>query len=68
LAKKVELKITIDEKGNPTCEAVGTVGDECVGLMKFLETIPGMVVTEHRKTSDAKKKEVHTLDVVNVHH
>ena len=54
MSKEIELNIEIDEKGNVKVTPKGTVGKECLDLMKFLDKIPGFVVKDTTPNKDMK--------------
>jgi|LakMenE18May11ns_1017448.scaffolds.fasta_scaffold9949197_3 hypothetical protein len=56
MSKKVELIIEIDEKGKITVTPKGTVGPECLDLMKFLDKIEDFNVLETIFNEDMNKE------------
>ena len=61
MAKEVELKVRIDTGGRLHVEPEGTQGEECVELMEFLESIPGLTITSKGRvdTDDPNDGQVH---------
>lgn len=66
MAKQVQMIVEIDENGELHVEADGTVGNECVDLLKFLEFIQGLEVVESGHTDDFKKQKAHTTANQNI--
>lgn len=66
MAKRVSINIVIDEEGNIIAEPNGTQGNECLNLMSFLDSIPGLSVVSTEKTDDFKKKSSLTKSTQNV--
>lgn len=58
MAKQVEMIVEIDENGELHVEAGGTVGNECVDLLKFLDFVNGLIIVESGKTDDSKTQKV----------
>ncbi len=58
MSKNVVLNIEIDENGKVHSTPEGTVGEECLNLMAFLEKIPGFSIEETVPNEDMKKKNV----------
>ena len=58
MSKEIELNIEIDEKGNVKVTPKGTVGKECLDILKFLDKIEGFQVTETVDNEDMKKHSV----------
>ena len=46
MPKEIELNIEIDEKGNVKVTPKGTVGKECLDILKFLDKLEGVEVQE----------------------
>jgi acylphosphatase len=65
MSKEVELKITIKKDGTVEVIPSGTVGKECLDLMKFLDKVPGLNVTSTKENEDMKKT-AHFNNSVNV--
>jgi acylphosphatase len=65
MSKEVELKITIKKDGTVEVVPSGTVGKECLDLMKFLDKVPGLNVTSTKENDDMKKTS-HFDNSVNV--
>jgi acylphosphatase len=65
MSKEVELKITIKKDGTVEVVPSGTVGKECLDLMKFLDKVPGLNVTSTKENEDMKKT-AHFDNNVNV--
>jgi acylphosphatase len=65
MSKEVELKITIKKDGTVEVVPSGTVGKECLDLMKFLDKVPGLNVTSTKENDDMKKTS-HYDNSVNV--
>jgi acylphosphatase len=65
MSKEVELKITIKKDGTVEVIPYGTVGKECLDLMKFLDKVPGLNVTSTKENEDMKKT-AHFDNSVNV--
>ena len=63
MPKEIELNIEIDEKGNVKVTPKGTVGKECLDIMKFLDKLEGVVVKETVANEDMNKT---TLQKINV--
>jgi hypothetical protein len=66
MAKRASINIVIDEEGNLIAEPSGTEGPECLDLLAFLDSIPGLTVKETVKTEDFKKKKTQTKPKQNV--
>ena len=56
MAKEIELEIKIDRNGKINAVPKGTVGTECLDLLKFLDKINGAknIITEFNE--DLRKK------------
>lgn len=63
MPKEIELNIEIDEKGNVKVTPKGTVGKECLDIMKFLDKLEGVEVKETVANEDMNKT---TLQKINV--
>lgn len=64
MSKKVELTIEVDKEGNIKVTPKGTVGTECLDLMKFLDKIEGITVVELIPNEDMKAK--NTKDSIKI--
>ena len=65
MSKEIELNIEIDEKGNVKVTPKGTVGKECLDIMKFLDKIQGFKTLETTPNKDMKK-DMKNVDVQGV--
>jgi hypothetical protein len=63
MPKEIELNIEIDEKGNVKVTPKGTVGKECLDILKFLDKLEGVEVQETIANEDMNKT---TLKKINV--
>lgn len=63
MPKEIELNIEIDEKGNVKVTPKGTVGKECLDILKFLDKLEGVEVQETVSNEDMNKT---TLQKINV--
>ena len=63
MSKEIELNIEIDEKGNVKVTPKGTVGKECLDILKFLDKLEGVEVKETVANEDMNKT---TLQKINV--
>ena len=63
MPKEIELNIEIDEKGNVKVTPKGTVGKECLDILKFLDKLEGVEVQETVANEDMSKT---TLQKINV--
>ena len=63
MPKEIELNIEIDEKGNVKVTPKGTVGKECLDILKFLDKLEGVEVKETVANEDMNKT---TLQKINV--
>ena len=63
MPKEIELNIEIDEKGNVKVTPKGTVGKECLDILKFLDKLEGVEVQETVANEDMNKT---TLQKINV--
>lgn len=57
MSKEVELEIKISATGKVEVVPKGTIGKECLDLMKFLDKIPGFTVKENTPNDDMKRNE-----------
>lgn len=56
MSKRIELIIEVDKQGNIKVVPKGTVGTECLDLMKFLDKIEGVTVVDVVPNDDMKAK------------
>ena len=63
MPKEIELNIEIDEKGNVKVTPKGTIGKECLDILKFLDKLEGVEVQETVANEDMNKT---TLQKINV--
>lgn len=63
MPKEIELNIEIDERGNVKVTPKGTVGKECLDILKFLDKLEGVEVQETVANEDINKT---TLQKINV--
>lgn len=63
MPKEIELNIEIDERGNVKVTPKGTVGKECLDILKFLDKLEGVEVQETVANEDMNKI---TLQKINV--
>lgn len=63
MPKEIELNIEIDERGNVKVTPKGTVGKECLDILKFLDKLEGVEVQETVANEDMNKT---TLQKINV--
>jgi len=54
MSKEIELNIVISKEGKVTVTPKGTVGNECLEILKFLDKIEGFEVKETVKMEDMK--------------
>lgn len=54
MSKEIELNIVISKEGKVTVTPKGTVGNECLDILKFLDKIEGFEVKETVKLEDMK--------------
>jgi hypothetical protein len=54
MSKEIELNIVISKDGKVTVTPKGTVGNECLDILKFLDKIEGFEVKETVKMEDMK--------------
>ena len=65
MAKEVELDITIDKNGKINAVPKGTVGTECLELMKFLDKLNGVKNVKTSMNQDMKLNENITNNIEN---
>ena len=58
MSKEIELNIEIDEKGNVKVTPKGTVGKECLDILKFLDKLEGVEVEETVANEDMNKTKI----------
>lgn len=63
MPKEIELNIEIDERGNVKVTPKGTVGKECLDILKFLDKLEGVEIQETVANEDMNKT---TLQKINV--
>ena len=66
MSKEIELNIEIDEKGNVKVTPKGTVGKECLDILKFLDKLEGVEVEETVANEDINKTKVSNLNIQGV--
>lgn len=66
MSKEIELNIEIDEKGNVKVTPKGTVGKECLDILKFLDKLEGVEVKETVANEDMKKTKISNLNIQGV--
>lgn len=66
MSKEIELNIEIDEKGNVKVTPKGTVGKECLDILKFLDKLEGVEVKETVTNEDMNKTKISNLNVQGV--
>ena len=66
MSKEIELNIEIDEKGNVKVTPKGTVGRECLDILKFLDKLEGVEVEETVANEDMNKTKVSNLNIQGV--
>jgi hypothetical protein len=66
MPKEIELNIEIDEKGNVKVTPKGTVGKECLDILKFLDKLDGVEVEETVANEDMNKTKVSNLNIQGV--
>jgi hypothetical protein len=66
MSKEIELNIEIDEKGNVKVTPKGTVGKECLDILKFLDKLEGVEVEETVANEDMNKTKVSNLNIQGV--
>jgi hypothetical protein len=66
MSKEIELNIEIDEKGNVKVTPKGTVGKECLDILKFLDKLEGVEVKETVENEDMNKTKISNLNIQGV--
>ena len=66
MSKEIELNIEIDEKGNVKVTPKGTVGKECLDILKFLDKLEGVEVKETVANEDMTKTKISNLNIQGV--
>jgi len=66
MSKEIELKIEIDEKGNVKVTPKGTVGKECLDILKFLDKLDGVEVKETVANEDMNKTKISNINIQGV--
>ena len=66
MSKEIELNIEIDEKGNVKVTPKGTVGKECLDILKFLDKLDGVEVEETVANEDMNKTKISNLNIQGV--
>jgi hypothetical protein len=66
MSKEIELNIEIDEKGNVKVTPKGTVGKECLDILKFLDKLEGVEVKETVANEDMNKTKVSNINIQGV--
>ena len=66
MPKEIELNIEIDEKGNVKVTPKGTVGKECLDILKFLDKLEGVEVQETVANEDMSKTKLQKINVQGV--
>lgn len=66
MSKEIELNIEIDEKGNVKVTPKGTVGKECLDILKFLDKLEGVEVKETVANEDMNKTKISNLNTQGV--
>ena len=66
MTKEIELKIESDEKGNVKVTPKGTVGKECLDILKFLDKLEGVEVKETVANEDMNKTSLQKINVQGV--
>jgi hypothetical protein len=66
MSKEIELNIEIDEKGNVKVTPKGTVGKECLDILKFLDKLEGVEVEETVANEDMNKIKVSNINIQGV--
>jgi hypothetical protein len=54
MSKEIELNIVISKEGKVTVTPKGTLGNECLDILKFLDKIEGFEVKETVKMEEMK--------------
>ena len=68
MPKEIELNIEIDEQGNVKVTPKGTVGKECLDILKFLDKLEGVEVKETVANEDMNKTTLQKINVQGVKH
>jgi hypothetical protein len=66
MSKEIELNIEIDEKGNVKVTPTGTVGKECLDILKFLDKLDGVEVEETVANEDMNKAKISNPNIQGV--
>ncbi len=66
MPKEIELNIEIDEQGNVKVTPKGTVGKECLDILKFLDKLEGVEVKETVANEDMNKTSLQKINVQGV--
>jgi hypothetical protein len=66
MPKEIELNIEIDEKGNVKVTPKGTVGKECLDILKFLDKLDGVEVEETVANEDMNKIKISNPNIQGV--
>jgi hypothetical protein len=66
MPKEIELNIEIDEKGNVKVTPKGTVGKECLDILKFLDKLEGVEVEETVANEDMNKTKISNPNIQGV--
>jgi hypothetical protein len=66
MPKEIELNIEIDEKGNVKVTPKGTVGKECIDILKFLDKLDGVEVEETVANEDMNKTKISNPNIQGV--
>jgi hypothetical protein len=59
MSKEISLNVRIDTKGRLHVKPDGTQGEECVDLMEFIKTIPGLSIVETQRVDTDRPGDVH---------
>lgn len=65
MSKEIELNIVISKEGKVTVTPKGTVGKECLDILKFLDKIDGFEVKETVENNDMNSKKIQDEEWVN---
>lgn len=65
MSKEIELNIVISKDGKVIVTPKGTVGNECLDILKFLDKIDGFVVKETVTNEDIKNKNLQDDEWIN---
>ena len=66
MSKEIELNIEIYEKGNVKVTPKGTVGKECLDILKFLDKLEGVEVEETVANEDMNKTKISNPNIQGV--